>query len=195
MAITTFPTAKETETANNFADIPTYERYYSDRLRMENTVTRHLDSALKGIQGRSVAKTKLEKINLLLSQDYWITGAGVIKSKEETPTVPELTPEAKVSAELMEIDPQTVTKYFSLLQWIETKKTDPDAIVMVQDQEDNRCLITYAGDAMIAANLLHLMRNEAWFGDQGFDMVRIGKSAFPAFSLRLSDIGYRVVSL
>lgn len=202
MTIVTFPTAKETETAQNFADTVTYERYYADRLRLENGVTRQLDAALKGIAGRSKAKTKLDKINFLLGQDYWITGAGIIKSKEETPTeaelevpiVPEPTPEAKVSAELMAIDPKVATKHYPLLQWIEAKKADPEAIVMVQDQGDNRCWITFAGDATITAKLLHLMKNEVWFGDQCFDLVRIGKTAFSAFSSRLKDKGYRAIN-
>lgn len=203
MTIATFPTAKETETAQNFAGILTYERYYADRLRLENSVTRQLDAVLKGISGRSEAKTKLEKINFLLGQDYYID-AGIIKSKrgcetEETEqeaivpeSSPEPTPEAKASAELMQIDLDVVREP-ALRQWVEAKKADPEAIVMVMDRNDNRLLTTYAGDATIAARLLHLKKDEVWFGDQCFERVQIGKQAFNPFSVRLKDKGYRVI--
>jgi len=200
--IPTFPTAKETEKSTaGFADIHVYELYYPDRLRCENMVCRNLDKSLNGIPGRSAARTKLEKINMLMAQDFTIAADGLVYEKNDpralkavAPVKPEETEDDRDNATLMAIDPQVATKHYPLLQWIEAKKADPEAIVMVEDQDDNRCWITFAGDATIASRLLHLMKNEVWFGDQGFDLVRIGKCAFSAFSSRLKDKGYRVIN-
>jgi hypothetical protein len=200
--IATFPTRKETERSTaGFADIHVYERYYQDRLRCENMVCRNLDKSLNGIPGRSAARTKLEKINFLMAQDFTIGVDGIVYERNDpraaaavTPIAPVETEDDRDNATLMEIDPKVATKHYPLLQWLECKKTDPRAIVMVEDQDDNRCWITFAGDAAIASRLLHLMKNDVWFGDQGFEMVRIGKGAFSAFSSRLKDKGYRVIS-
>jgi hypothetical protein len=216
MTVTTiaqFPTYEETKVANvkgyynhegstiHFAGIEVFERYQNTRLGLENSISRHLDKALNGIPGRSAARTKLDKINFLLAQDYTIGADGIVYEKNDpraaeavAPTVPEETEEDRDNATLMEIDPQVAEQHFPLSQWIEGKKQNPRAIVMVENNEDPRCLLTYAGDAAIASKLLYLRKGDAWFGDQGFDKVEIGKGALPSFRLRLKDHGYEVIA-
>jgi hypothetical protein len=201
--IATFPTRKETEQSTaGFADIHVYERYYQDRLRCENMVCHNLDKSLNGIPGRSAARTKLEKINMLMAQDFMIGADGIIYEKSDprvleavAPIVPEETADIKAAkkatAVLMDIVPKVVS--IPLTEWAEAKKANPRAIVLVEDITDRRCLITYAGDALILGQRLHHKLDDVWFGDQSFDLVRIGKTALEPTRLRLKHHGFEVI--
>lgn len=180
------------------------------------------------VSGRSKAKTRSEKIQLLMAQ-MW--GYQALQTEETTPepeistttecpycTDPECTStenyrcyicdpkrpeefiypaqeaESAATEEVIKHYSSGITELPGVSSWAFAKKRISNAIVTVDDPEDQHCLVAYAGDAMLLSRLLFTKLTEQHFDGVGaIARTRFDRELLMVFSVRLENQGIRIV--
>lgn len=146
MTINTFPTYKEAESAQyhvNFSNHAVGESYGIARMRIEDRPCSLLNGGMRGIPGRSAAKTKIQKVNFIMEYDlgYYRDSDGIICHKDNDYYEYKAAPEAAPAPEVTPDRPR------SQKVWADLKVTRPATIVLVNNEDHPTSLLTYGDDA------------------------------------------------